>query len=396
MKKKIFIDNDGGADDFVAIQYAFLSKKFDVKGISLVPGNTKVENVKQNVFKALEMSNVSPEDAKKVGIFIPEKVKEDIESDGAFGDNGLGGVRYKKAVGYEADPSIKAEKRMVDIVNENPGEISIIAIGPLTNIATAIDKDPSFVKNVKEIVIMGGDEGGGNIRPYAEFNVFQDPEAAKKVFEAGFKKITMIGFNVSKYVTLCPEVERFLKQNGEYGDFIYRITRDTAKLDRWKNKVDGASMNDILTLMYLDNENLFKTKKADVEVEVDTETRGRTLVKNGTSIDVVTNADGERILREMLTTLFPGKENEIEEVLDYREGRMASRDYLLQMLPGRREEILKCCNEEYSVDLMDKMRDFIKIAKARAAASGPSASTALTTPVAPASIPTIEETGIER
>lgn len=211
MKKQIIIDNDGGTDDFVAILYAFLSKKFDIKGISLVAGNTDVNNVKENVFKALEMAGITVEEAKKIGVHLPERVNENIISDGAQGDNGLGNVKYKKAFGYELNMEQTAEDKLISLVNNNPGQISIVATGPLTNIASAIDKDEDFVKNAKEIIIMGGDEEGGNITPYAEFNVYQDPEAAKKVFEAGFNKIVMIGFNIAEKITFCPEVEKFLK-----------------------------------------------------------------------------------------------------------------------------------------------------------------------------------------
>lgn len=364
-KRQIIIDNDGGTDDFVAILYAFLSKKFDVKGITLVAGNTDVNNVKQNVFKALEMAGVTPEEAKKVGIYLPENVNENIISDGAQGDNGLGGVRFEYAKGYETNPET-AEEILARTINENPGQISIIATGPLTNIASVLEKNSDFVKNVDELIIMGGDEGGGNITPYAEFNIYQDPEAAKKVFEAGFKKITMIGFNITKQITLCPEVEKFLKQNGQDGNFIYDITRATADLDRWKNKVDGASMNDILTLLYLLKEdNMFKTKQADVDVDISQdETRGRTNIsehEDGKSVcNIVTAAEGTPIIREMLTTLFPGKEEEIEEALEGRELRIATRDYIIDVLPEMKERILKIWNKEGAEKVMARAAEIAK------------------------------------
>lgn len=391
-KKQIIIDNDGGTDDFVAILYAFLSKKFDVKGITLVAGNTDVNNVKQNVFKALEMAGVKPEDAKKIGIYLPENVNDNIISDGAQGDNGLGGVKFEYAKGYEIDAKT-AEEVLVNTINENPGQISIIATGPLTNIANAIDSNPDFVRNVDEIVIMGGDEGGGNITPYAEFNVYQDPEAAKKVFEAGFKKITMIGFNISKQITLCPEVESFLEQNGEMGKFIYDITRTTADLDRWKNKVDGASMNDILTLLYLLGEGeMFETKQASVDVDItEGETRGRTniveLEAEKTVCSIVTEADGTAIIREMLTVLFPDKQEEIEDVLEKREFRIWSRDYIIRELeneqvkenvkPDAKESLDKAkkavlywWNREGGERIMDEMLKAIGDIKSRRAKQG--------------------------
>jgi purine nucleosidase len=301
------------------------------------------------------MAGVEPEEAKRIGIYIPEKVNEDTVPDGAQGDNGLGDVKFEYAKGYEKS-SQKAEDVLIDTVKQNPGKISIVATGPLTNIASAIDKDPDFVKNVGELVIMGGDEGGGNIKPYAEFNIYQDPEAAKKVFEAGFEKITMIGFNVSKRITLCPEVESFLKENGELGDFIYRITRRTANVDRDKNKVDGPSMNDILTLLYLLEEGkMFETKKAVVDVDIKGETRGKTNIlepEAGKAVcNVLTGADGTAIIREMLTVLFPEKLEEIEDVLERRAFRIWSRDYIIGELEN---EKAKKVGEPETIERLDK------------------------------------------
>lgn len=372
MKKQIIIDNDGGTDDFVAILYAFLSKKFDVKAISLVAGNTDVNNVKENVFKALEMAGVTPEEAEKIGIYLPERVNENIISDGAQGDNGLGNVKYEPAVGYKINTNT-AEDMLIDAVNKNPNAISIVATGPLTNIASVLDKDPEFAKKVKEIVIMGGDEGGGNITPYAEFNIYQDPEAAKKVFEAGFENITMIGFNITKQITFCPEVEKFLKENGEEGKFLYDITRATADLDRGKNKVDGASMNDILTLMYLlEEEGIFETKQAGIKVDTsNNETRGQTQViannEDLASCNVVTGADGTKIIREMLTTIFPDKTKDIENALEGREDRIKVRNYLIRNLPARKEEVLRLWNQEGAEVIMRDIEELIEEAKKRAA-----------------------------
>lgn len=366
--KQILIDNDGGTDDYVAILYAFLSKKFDVKGISLVAGNTDVNNVRENVFKALEMAGVKPEEAEKIGVYLPERINEAIISDNAQGNNGLGDVSYKKAVGYKVNSEQSAEDRLINLVKEKPGEISIVATGPLTNIASAIEKDPNFVKNVKEIIIMGGDEGGGNITPYAEFNVYQDPEAAKKVFESGFNKIVMIGFNITKQITFCPEVEEFLKKQGQDGKFLYDITRVTADLDRGKNKVDGASMNDILTLMYLlEEDGMLETKKANVNVDIsNSEKRGQTVIGENGNVDVVVKADGTRLIREMLVTLFPEKEEEIEDVLDKRQERVNLRDFLLKNVPNQKESILKHWNGEHGVEVMRQMKDIIEVAKKRA------------------------------
>lgn len=323
---KVIIDQDGGCDDFVALMYAFMSKRFDVRGITIVAGNTSVSNVFRNTCKALDMAGIGPDKAKEIGIYLPEKVNKDIISDGAHGDNGLGGVHYELPEGYEPNNET-AEDFMIRTVSEEPGEIYIVAIGPLTNIANVMDKDPTFVKKVKGIVVMGGDVGGGNITPYAEFNVYSDPEAAKKVFKSGFESnITMIGFDQSKFVTLCPEVESFLKTSGEMGKFIYDITRVTADLDRSKNKVDGASMNDVLTLLYLlYGEKIFSTMKALVEVDVsDAETRGETIVMpfDG-NVQLITGINIEMALQKVLNVLFPGNSKEVSARLFVRMVRLA-------------------------------------------------------------------------
>lgn len=364
MKRKIIIDNDGGTDDFIAIMYAILSKKFDVKALTLVAGNTDVNNVKNNNFLALHNSKVSPEEASKIGVYLPRHVNTEIISDGAQGSNGLGGVNYKKPEGYTVGNK-SAEDVLVDTAKENPHEITIIATGPLTNIARAIQKDHQFIDNVKEIVIMGGDEGGGNITPYAEFNIYQDPESAKQVFEAGFKNITMIGFNVSKKIGLCPEIETFLKTGDENGKFLYDITRTTAVLDRYKNKVDGASMNDVLTLLYLTNPNAFSSKPATVDVDIGlSKTRGKTIIGLNSSkpiCNVVTDADAQSLLCEMLLTLFPDKSDEIDDVLARRKLRVQARDYLLKTLPNKKDKILSLFNSEEAEQSVAEMVKFLKV-----------------------------------
>ena len=345
MKKQIIIDNDGGTDDFLTIQYAVLSKQFDIKAITLVAGNTDIGNVRNNVFKALEMSGVTPEEAKKIGVYAPRYINLDTISDGAQGSNGLGGVNYEISGDYVLNEG-NAEDVLIQKVAENPENISILAIGPLTNIANAIKQNPNFVQNVDELVIMGGDEGGGNITPHAEFNIYQDPEAAKVVFEAGFKKITMIGFNVSKHFTLAPELEHLFIHGHIENPFVFDITGATADLDRNKNKVDGASINDALTAMYLlHKDKYFRTKKAEVEVDVsDTDTRGKTDIincKSENSCNVVTAVDKEALLKELFGTLYPDKTEHIALALKFGKSRDIIKDELSKKFPNNSENIHK-------------------------------------------------------
>jgi len=343
--RQIIIDNDGGTDDFLTIQYAVLSRQFDIKAITLVAGNTDVENVRNNVFKALEMSGVTPDKAREIGIYAPRHINHDTISDGAQGSNGLGGVDYQIDGEYELNEG-NAEDVLIQTVEQNPGNISILAIGPLTNIANAIKQNPKFVQNVDELVIMGGDEGGGNITPHAEFNIYQDPEAAKVVFEAGFKKITMIGFNVSRHFTLSPELEHLFIHDHIEDPFVFNITGATADLDRNKNKVDGASINDALTAMYLlYKDKYFETKNANVEVDIsDGETRGKTSIINSSSensCNVVTAIDKEALLTELFETLYPEKSAKILAALKFGNARNIIKDELIKKCPNDFEIIHK-------------------------------------------------------
>lgn len=340
--KQIIIDNDGGTDDFLTLQYAVLSKQFDIKAITLVAGNTDINNVRNNVFKALEMAGISAEKAKEIGIYLPEHINPNIIADNAQGSNGLGGVEYTLADNYTTQTDY-AEDVLVKLPKENPGKISILAIGPLTNIARAIEKDSSFAESVDELIIMGGDEGGGNITPYAEFNIYQDPEAAKKVFEAGFKKITMVGFNVSKTFTLSPALEHLFIWDHIEQQFVFDMTRDTADLDRNKNKADGASLNDVLTAMYLQHDGeFFTTKPAKVDVDIsDSETRGQTVIidNEGSNCNVVTAIDKYKLQEELFKTIFPEKAQQIDMALKYEKAKDLVKSELLQRYPDCKDII---------------------------------------------------------
>lgn len=265
-KKRIIIDADMGADDYMAIQLALLSKKIVLEGVSLVFGNTSMKNAKNNVFKTFEMIGMQNATPVYCGFEKPLHDFGVSTVDNAFGENGFGNVKYKKVCG-------KVEKQnavdfLIEKVNKNPKKITVVAIGPLTNIASAILSDKNFVKNVKEIVIMGGAENFGNITPFAEFNFYNDPVSAQIVFDAGFRKIKMIGFNITKLVTINKPLEETLKNSSDKNaKFIFDITRETAKLDKQKNGTDGASINDPLNICYLIDKKSVKFKKANVSIE---------------------------------------------------------------------------------------------------------------------------------
>lgn len=264
--KRIIIDTDMWPDDYIAVQLAALSKKIKLEGISLVCGNTNIKSVKRKLLKALDMINM-------LGKFKIYEVQSNELNKDTFDSNysvpvskDLSDTEYDDANGKIEDTN--AIDWMIDLVNNNPRKIIVVAIGPLTNIAKAILKDQHFVKNIKQLIIMGGAENFGNITPYAEFNFYEDPQAAKIVFESGIKDIKLIGFDVTKKVMFDETLEKmFINSEDENAKFIYSITRDTAKLDREENKVDGAIISDAVNICYLLNKRSLKFKKAFVEIE---------------------------------------------------------------------------------------------------------------------------------
>ena len=273
--ERIIIDTDPGIDDAFAIMLAGKSKEFKIEGITTVAGNCGIENATENAFKILDMINRN--DIKVYKGMARSLVREDLDATDVHGTNGLGGVEYTHINRNVEDKD--AIDYLIETVNSNPGEITIVPIGALTNIACAVLKDSNFVKNVKELVIMGGAENGGNISPYAEFNFYKDPDAAKIVFEAGFKNIIMVGLDVTTKLPLLKKYEDMLENmDDELANFLFKITRTGAEFDRSKG-YEGSILNDPLTIAYLLDRNILTFKDAYVEILTEGEKIGKSVVK---------------------------------------------------------------------------------------------------------------------
>lgn len=264
--RKIVIDTDPGIDDAIAILLALSAKEeLDVLALTTVSGNADIEKVTRNACKILAIAG-----REDIPVYKGEDrpiARERIDVDDYHGDDGLGNIGL-------ADPAKKEEQEsavdyLVRIAGEEKGELTLVPIGPLTNIAKAIQKDPEFVNNVKEVVIMGGAEhSGGNMSPYAEFNFWADPEAAKQVFAAGFQKVTMVGLDATAWVYLSPTLRELLYLiNTPVSRFMHAITRVYAD-DHWAiDRRLGCELCDVLTIAYLLDPTVAETVEACVDVE---------------------------------------------------------------------------------------------------------------------------------
>uniref|UniRef100_A0A665TWP2 Inosine-uridine preferring nucleoside hydrolase-like n=1 Tax=Echeneis naucrates TaxID=173247 RepID=A0A665TWP2_ECHNA len=182
MEKLVIIDTDCGIDDAQAIMMALTAPHFQILGITCVFGNTTVENVCQNVLKVLSVC-----EREEIPVFRGSAVPlVGISSSGDhFGGDGLGDVIKDKDPQWEDKISMEhAVNAMIRLVSENQNQISLVALGPLTNLALAVRLDPCFPQKLKELYIMGGNmEGIGNVSLCAEFNFAMDPESAYVVLE---------------------------------------------------------------------------------------------------------------------------------------------------------------------------------------------------------------------
>jgi len=261
-KRPIIIDTDPGIDDAVAIAAAVFSENFDVKLISTVSGNVGIKNTTTNALKLMEFFGKDIPVAQ--GTCKP-LIRKARDASHIHGETGMGGYEFpettKKAL----------EKNAIDAMREvllnSDDKITIVPIGPLTNIALLLATFPEVKENIEEIVLMGGSSGRGNDTPASEFNIYCDPEAAKIVFDSGIK-IVVCSLDVTSLATLDLETINTLKETNKVGEMFYSMFKHYRGGSVSKG---GLKMHDLTTIAYLDNPSLFKTQ----EIFVDIETEGK-------------------------------------------------------------------------------------------------------------------------
>ncbi len=245
MTSKIIIDTDPGVDDALTFLLALASPEIQLEALTSVHGNIGIENTTRNALSVLELAQASHIPVAR-GCEVP-LVSPLYKSDK--------NVHGKKGVGNANLPEPKSKvinqhaiDFLIEKVNAQPNQISIFPIGPLTNIALAIRKDPEFVKNVKELVIMGGSiKQGGNATPLAEFNIFADAHAAHVVFHAGIP-IKLIPLDVTQQCLLtAKDIEHIYQINSPIARFIKDATDVYLDFYR-KHGIDGCALHDPLTL----------------------------------------------------------------------------------------------------------------------------------------------------
>lgn len=272
-KRTILIDCDPGIDDAIALLMAFAASELDVVGITSVGGNVGLEATTKNALALATLAGRRIPVARGMDLAL---VAETKRAESVHGTDGLGGVQLP-------EPAYAAEKATAwefirDRAAEFPGELEIVAIGPLSNVAMALSAYPETRRRIKAIHLMGGSAGVGNATPAAEFNILADPHAAAAVFQSGVP-VTMFGLDVTNRATLDPAGLEAIRAIGGRV-----IAPSCSMLDHYLAAYrrfgrDTLALHDPLVVAWLIDPSLVTLKPYFVEVETDGRyTTGKTVV----------------------------------------------------------------------------------------------------------------------
>jgi len=271
--KRVIIDTDPGTDDAMAIILALNSPELKVEALTVVPGNVDARQGLENALKIVSLAGRC--DVLVAGGAQHPLNQKLITAQFWHGKNGLANVELPPTK-CNADPRFGPDL-IIEMVHKYPHEITLIPVGPLTNIALAVSKDPSIAFLVKNIVIMGGSITGGNVNGAAEANIYNDPEAAQIVFNAGWM-VTMVGSDVGERTLITRKyLAELQSSHGPQSDFIAKIA-DFYLTRSEKSGYSGAAMYDPLAVGIALDPTLGTLKEMHVDVETKGEfTRGETV-----------------------------------------------------------------------------------------------------------------------
>ncbi|OSA95398.1 UNVERIFIED_ORG: nucleoside hydrolase [Clostridium botulinum] len=318
-KKKIIIDCDPGIDDSLAIMLALKSEELEVKGITIVSGNVHAKKGAENALKILkELGRLD------IPVYLGDGkplVRELITAEDTHGEDGLGETFLPKV------EEVNYKEGAVDFILDSlrkEDELSIIAIGPLTNIAKALEKDKETTRKMKELILMGGAfKSFGNCSQVAEFNFWVDPHGAEKVFNELNRKIIMVGLDVTRKIVLTPNYIEMLKQfKNPLADLIVKITRFYVDFHWEQERTLGCVINDPLAVAYFIDSSICSGREYYVDIVTEGKAIGMSLVDEGDfyrkepNCLVLTEVDSKAFMEMFLTRLFPENKKDILNILN--------------------------------------------------------------------------------
>ena len=282
-RHKVIFDTDPGVDDAMALYYALAHPAIDIVGITTTFGNV---TVKQAAINALYLTAIAGQGAIPVtqGVATPWVKPSEAPPDFIHGGDGLGNLASRLTTTNTLDSRSSAQF-IVDMARAHPGEITLVPVGPLGNVALALKIEPNLPSLLKSVVLMGGTIiEPGNVSPVAEANIWNDPHAADAVFAAPWQRLVMVGLDVTHRVIVPvtlfesiakkhqhPATDVLLQAVRFYAEFYSGIYPHVAK-------IHGCFGHDVLAFIYLTNPELFTLESGDIRVATEGIANGQTMM----------------------------------------------------------------------------------------------------------------------
>jgi inosine-uridine nucleoside N-ribohydrolase len=292
MSTPIVIDCDPGHDDAIAILLALASPELEIRGITTVSGNAALDKTTANAIRVLEFAGHG--DIPVAAGADRPFVREQYVAAYVHGESGLDGPDLPPPQGSPV------AQHAVDFLAEHAAGATLVAVGPLTNVALMLAMHPGA--EPERIVIMGGAIAEGNVTPAAEFNIWEDPEAARRVFESGID-LTMIGLDVTHKALMTRAHAERLRESGRIGTMVAELFDFFAKFHLRQYGTEDSPVHDAVAVAHLLDPTLVETVHRGVVVDTGGElSRGRTYVdlwgraEWAPNAHVGTGVDGDRFM----------------------------------------------------------------------------------------------------
>ena len=316
MPRKVILDVDPGVDDALALCCALLDPELDVVAVTAVGGNCSPAYATRNVQAIIEA--IDPPRLPRVGAASEPELTIGLpaEGRGICGPDGLGGAIIPVA---ERQHLTASEKVISDLVRASPDEITIVALGPLTNIARAFQRDPDLAKMVGRVVISGGAVAvSGNMTPAAEFNIYCDPAAARVVFRSASTK-TLVPLDVTTRMTLSFDLfNQIPAEETRLGSFLRRILPSAYRGYRQKFGLEGIYVHDTVALLAVCCPELFGMQEMSGDIELSGElTTGMTVFDRRPhaaaqhNMEVAMEMDNEKVVERIVQGLNRGRGGDV-------------------------------------------------------------------------------------
>jgi inosine-uridine nucleoside N-ribohydrolase len=306
MAQKVIIDTDPGIDDAVALTLALFDPTLEVQAVTATGGNVEPDQATRNVQVVVEQ--LDPPRWPRFGSALTNSPAGTVHAKHLHGADGLGEADFQAFELHHRHPS---DKLIADAVRAEPHELTLLALGPLTNIAGAFRRDPELPKLVKQIVLTGGSVAkGGNVTAAAEFNMYCDPLAAREVLQAPVS-VLMIPLDVSEQLIFTfNHFDRLPGAQSRIGRFLRQILPFAFRAFHQHMALEGVHLHDVVALMALLEPKLFRSEPMTCDVETAGElTRGATVFDRRpgrglqTNVDVALEVDVAAVIDRLWTNL---------------------------------------------------------------------------------------------